>query len=142
MILRGVLGLGVAKSAHLKGNDEFDLRLHNTGTKDSKTQYFINPLLGVRNSPARTSRAGDASRRGSLLGAARKHWLLSGLWVKEGLIRRQKFHLQCLCSLLLKHHHRKKRRNPYKMEKEWGVPRPTIYLAASYTSTSVPAGSI
>ena len=68
MILRGVLGLGVAKSAHLKGNDEFDLRLLNTGTKDSKTQYFINPLLGVRNSPARTSRAGDASRRGSLLG--------------------------------------------------------------------------
>ena len=26
------------------------------------------------------------------------------------------------------------------MEKKWGEPRPTIYLAVSYTSTSDPAG--
>ena len=51
-----------------------------------------------------------------------KHWLLSGLWVKC-LIRRHKFHLQCLCSLLLKHHHRKRRRNPDKTEKKWRMPR-------------------
>merc|ERR1712212_1146754 len=56
------------------------------------------------------SQAGDADKRGSFLGAARKHRLLSGLWVNEGLIRRQKLHLQCLCSLLLKHQHRKKKK--------------------------------